>query len=165
MEEELLKLKKSNKKLKATIIILIFCMILMIFLLIIFMCCNNNSENNSEKKEDNKVVEEKNKDQLIEDAYKFISLASQEVVKDRYFRDNPNEQYKYFYLNNPVFDNKLILDPLGGNYNRDTSYVKYTKNSGYCIYLEGSKQVVKNDLDSDACAPQEKLYYNVVFNK
>ncbi len=165
MEEEILELKRSNKKLKAAIVILIFCIVLMIFLLIIFACLGKGNKNSEENKEDNKVIEENNKNQLINDAFKFISLASQEVVRDRDFRDNINEEYKIYYLNNPIFDNQLLLDPVGESYNRDTSYVKYTKNSGYCIYLEGSKQVVKNDLDSDACAPQEKLYYNVVFNK
>jgi hypothetical protein len=165
MEEEILELKRSNKKLKAAIVILIFCIVLMIFLLIIFACLGKGNKNSEENKEDNKVIEENNKNQLINDAFKFISLASQEVVRDRDFRDNINEEYKIYYLNNPIFDNQLLLDPVGESYNRDTSYVKYTKNSGYCIYLEGSKQVVKNDLDSDACAPQENLYYNVVFNK
>ena len=170
MEKELLKIKRSNKKLKSIIVILIFTMVLILFLLIAVLCPNKNDKaKNNEKNE--QTMDNKKEEQMIDDAHKFISLARQEVIKDRVFRDDINQRYKIMHLNSIEFENKLVIDPEGGKYNRETSYVRYNKgisgeqNAGYCVYLEGSKFIIKDINNDDGCLEETALDLNHIYAK
>ena len=48
-------------------------------------------------------------------------------------------------------------DPDGGEYDRNNSYVKYTKSVGYCAYLVGSKRIIKRARDNSNCVMEEYL--------
>ena len=44
------------------------------------------------------VVDNNKKDLMLQDAQKMVSLAKAEVIKDRVFRDDPNQKTKKYYL-------------------------------------------------------------------
>jgi type IV pilus assembly protein PilA len=103
------------------------------------------------------IADNNRKDLMLQDAMKFVSLAKAEIVKDRVFRDNPNVQTKEYTL--ATLDQKklIVTDPDDGLYNRDNSKVKYTKSVGYCVYLEGSKRIIKASKTNSACLQEELL--------
>ena len=103
------------------------------------------------------VMDNNKKDLMIQDAQKMISLAKAEIVKDREFRDDPIKNEKTYTLSAIDSKNVVVTDPDGGQYDRSNSYVKYTKSQGYCVYLEGSKRVIKKAKDSNGCIDEEKL--------
>ena len=110
------------------------------------------------------VVDNNKKDLMLQDAQKFVSLVKTYVIQDREFRDS-NETSKKYYLKDVDTNNILVTDPDGGKYTNTAyygnSYVTYTKgtqnSSGYCVYLEGSKRVVKQSEASTSCVPEEEL--------
>ena len=112
------------------------------------------------------VMDNNKKDLMLQDAQKLASLAKAEIIKDRVFRDDPNTNEKVYYLNQIDAKNSIVNDPDGGNYDRENSYVKYTKSVGYCVYLVGSKRVIKRSKDTNNCLMEEYLTSrNYVFDK
>ena len=110
------------------------------------------------------VVDNNKKDLMLQDAQKLVSLAKAKVIQDREFRDNPNDKKRKYTLADLDTKHVLSTDPDGGKYTDYTNtYVEYTKQttsskaSGYCVYLEGSKRVVKKSATSSACVPEEQL--------
>ena len=111
------------------------------------------------------VVDNNKKDLMLQDAQKFVSLAKAAIMKDRVFRDDITKtvtEPPYFLVD---LDTKgtIQIDPDGGAYVRNNSYVKYYKEastnprSGYCVYLEGSKRSVKNSASGTECVWEEEL--------
>ena len=95
------------------------------------------------------------KDNMVNDAQRLISLAKNMVAKDQEFRKatTSSKQYKMSEI-----DPKKTIhpDPDGGDYDRTASYVKYTKNTGYCIYLKGSKKAIRSN-SGTGCVKEEQL--------
>ena len=100
------------------------------------------------------LMDNNKKDQIINDAERLISLAKNAVAADIDFRRS-SESYKIYPMSVLDSKNSINPDPDGGDYDRDHSYVKYTKDLGYCVYLLGTKRSVKNDADS--CVKEENL--------
>ena len=109
------------------------------------------------------VVDNNRKDLMLQDAQKFISLAKAAVMKDRTFRDDPNKTVTEPYSLSTLDTKSTIKsDPDGGEYNRENSYVKYykqtdTQQAGYCVFLEGSKRIIKKSSTSSDCVREEDL--------
>ena len=110
------------------------------------------------------LMDNNKKDHMINDAQRLISLAKNSVAADREFRSS-NENSKKYRMADLDTKNSINPDPDGGNYNRADSYVKYTKNSGYCVYLEGTKKVIKSDSGTDNCVAEERLNRSAVKDK
>jgi prepilin-type N-terminal cleavage/methylation domain-containing protein len=108
------------------------------------------------------LMDNNKKDHIINDAQRLISLAKNAVAADREFRANTDVDFKKYQMSILDTKNSINPDPDGGNYDRVESYVKYTKNSGYCVYLKGTKKVVKSDSGSDNCVPEERLNRSAV---
>lgn len=96
------------------------------------------------------------KDQMLDDAKKLISIAKLKINMDYNARNQSIKRYTFSELNT---DKQIKKDPDGGNYVETLSYVEYQNNNGvinYCVYLEGSKRVIKND--SGGCVLESNLY-------
>ena len=103
------------------------------------------------------VMDNNKKDLMLQDAQKLASLAKAEIIKDRVFRDDPTVNEKTYLLKQIDAKNTISQDPDGGEYDRNNSYVKYTKSVGYCVYLEGSKRIIKRAKDNSNCVMEEYL--------
>ena len=93
------------------------------------------------------------KDQMLDDAKKFISLAKYKVNSDASLRLS-NQTFSISELNDNV---DIEKDPDGGEYN-ESSEVRYTianNTQEYCIILIGSKRAIGN---STNCVKEENLY-------
>ena len=108
------------------------------------------------------LMDNNKKDHIINDAQRLISLAKNAVANDREFRAS-STPYKTYYMKDLDTKSSINPDPDGGNYDRSSSYVKYTKssgsnssNAGYCVYLKGTKKAVKGD-GATACVNEDRL--------
>ncbi len=101
------------------------------------------------------LMDNNKKDQMINDAQRLISLAKNAVASDREFRANTSKQSIEYTME--VLDSKHSInpDPDGGSYDRTHSKVVYTKSSGYCVYLVGTKRSLKTD--DNKCVKEENL--------
>lgn len=96
------------------------------------------------------------KDQMLDDARKLISIAQMKINIDYDARQLSTKRYTFNELNT---DKQIKNDPDGGDYVETLSYVEYQNNNGvinYCVYLEGSKRVIKND--SGGCVLESNLH-------
>ena len=103
------------------------------------------------------VMDNNKKDLMLQDAQKLVSLAKAEIIKDRIFRDDPTVSERTYSLKQLDSKNTIVQDPDGGEYDRNNSYVKYTKSVGYCAYLVGSKRIIKRARDNSNCVMEEYL--------
>ena len=101
------------------------------------------------------LMENNKNDQMVNDAQRLISLAKNAVSENRDFRrDNTTSELR-MTMESLDTNKSINPDPEGGDYNRDKSYVKYTKNDGYCVYLVGSKKVIKSQ--TGGCVKEDDL--------
>ena len=98
------------------------------------------------------------KDNMLDDAKKLISMAKYQVNKNYGIRVSASHK---FYFNELNINGDIKSDPDGGEYDKAKSYVRYTNDGSevsYCIYLLASKRVIKYDVNSGGCVPEDKLY-------
>ena len=103
------------------------------------------------------VVDNNKKDLMLQDAQKLVSLAKAVVIKDREFRDGTATETPRLTLNTLDDKKTIVTDPDGGAYERNNSYVIYRKSVGYCVYLEGSKRIIRAGQNNNGCVEEEKL--------
>jgi len=108
------------------------------------------------------LMDNNKKDHIVNDAQRLIALAKNAVAADRELRADSETDFKKYKMSELDTKNSINPDPDGGNYDRVNSYVKYTKNSGYCVYLLGTKKAVKSDTGEDNCVPEERLNRSAV---
>ena len=102
------------------------------------------------------------KENMIDDAKKLISLAKYQVNIDYSIRKSATVT-KYYYANTLDLDGSLKVDPDGGEYDKEHSFVKFIKNEGsvsYCVYLKGSVRRIGTGIlnDSEECISENNLY-------
>ena len=105
------------------------------------------------------MVDNNKKDEMLQDAVYLISKAKTKVAGDRDFRNSSETTAKYF-LKDLATTDEIDKDPDGGSYDRNNSYVLYSKSTGdYCVYLKGQKRsVARNDGALFSCAYEDQLY-------
>ena len=103
------------------------------------------------------------KDNMLDDAKKLISLAKYQVNKSYAIRTSVTHTFTFKELN---VNKDLKLDPDGGEYDEEHSYVIYTNNgtAKYCVVLIGSIRSIGSNTN---CVKEENLYSrsNVVDNE
>ena len=95
------------------------------------------------------------KDQMIDDAKKFISLAKAYVNANYEVRNSENDQA--FSLEMLDKNKDIVLDPDGGNYSRNDSKVYYKKEDGaviFCVKLIGNRR----SIGQTECVEEYTLY-------
>ena len=105
------------------------------------------------------ISDDVKKENMIDDAKKMISLAKYRINVD--YEARKKETGVTFYLKELDIDGAIKTDPDGGEYDRDSSYVKYTKTGGnvvYCVYLKGSIRHIGDGIGKNACVDEDKLY-------
>ena len=86
------------------------------------------------------------KDNMLDDARKFIALAKYEVIRNYSIRISDVYEFKLYNFNTNGFvkdeNTGEIKDPDGGVYDYEKSYIKYTKEpkASYCIVLFSSRR-------------------------
>lgn len=103
------------------------------------------------------IVDNNKKDTMLSDARKLISQAKYKVNIDKTVRDSKDST---LYLKDLDINKDIKLDPDGGTYDRDNSYVHYKVDADgvatFCVYLEGSKMKVAND--TGGCVFEDVLF-------
>ncbi len=100
------------------------------------------------------LMDNNKKDQMINDAQRLISLHKNYVLANREFRNGSETKLKA-KMSALDPNGSISPDPDGGDYNTESSYVEYNKNSGYCVYLVGSKRTIKTE--TNTCVREENL--------
>lgn len=109
------------------------------------------------------ISDDVKKENMIDDAKKLISLAKYQVNIDYTIRKQNNIE-KIYTMRQLDLDSSIKVDPDGGEYDKDASYVKYIKAGNtvsYCIYLKGSVRHIGYGVNSDGneeCITEERLY-------
>lgn len=101
------------------------------------------------------ISDDVRKETMLDDAKKMISLAKMKVSIDYEIR---NSSQATLYLKDIDTNGDVKVDPDGGTYNRDNSFVKYSKSGGlatYCVFLDGSKRRIGT---SSSCIRETDLY-------
>ena len=108
------------------------------------------------------ISDDVKKENMIDDAKKLISLAKYQVNIDYSIRKDSSVT-KYYYAKDLDIDGSIKVDPDGGEYDKEHSFVKYIKSNGtvsYCVYLKGSVRRIGtgNAYDSEECISENNLY-------
>ena len=111
------------------------------------------------------ISDDVKKENMIDDAKKMISLAKYQVNIDYSLRKPSSTTItKKYTLSELDIDGSLKTDPDGGVYDKDASYVKYTKTTAgvitYCVFLKGSVRHIGTGTAGDAneCITEDRLY-------
>ena len=109
------------------------------------------------------ITDNVKRDNMLDDAKRFISLAKLEVNSNYEIRSKQEEVFSIISLNKSGDftmeidnDDKKIVDVDGGFYDNG-SYVKYFQEDNtvkYCIYLKGSKRSIGS---ANSCVNEELL--------
>jgi len=94
------------------------------------------------------MMEDNQKEKVINDAVSLVALAKYKVAGDSDFRYSLDEEGIKLSLGELDNISDITLDPDGGLYDRDNSYAIISNKDGsieYCIYLKSDNWLIENE--------------------